>query len=114
MKETDKQNKETWVFSGAAYSLGKGSDGRTYFIGYLGNDLPPKYVKITVDCETCETIVGTDWDNTPQWKMEYEVVKNKYHLTAVDAPDYTGNGIRLNRKLHGIYACKEELPNTDN
>jgi hypothetical protein len=110
MKETDKQNKETWVFSGAAYNLGKGTDGRTYFIGYFGNDLPPKYVKTTVECET---IVGADWDNTPQWKMEYEVVKNKYHLTAVDAPDYTGNGVRSNRELHGIYACEKELPNTD-
>jgi hypothetical protein len=110
MKKTDKQNKKTWLFSGAAYNLGKGKDGKTYFIGYFGNDLPPKYVKTTVECET---IVGVDWDNTPQWIQAFEDVKNTYKLTVNDAPDYTGNGCRNNRNLHGIFACEKELPNTD-
>jgi len=108
IKKNNKQQIEKWWFSGAAYYLGRGTDGRSYFIGYFGNGTPPKYETITVECET---IVGADWDNTPLWKTAYEVVKQKYKLTAEDVPDYTGNFSRYNRNLHGIYACENEWIN---
>jgi hypothetical protein len=111
IRNTNKQHKEKWWFSGAAYYLGKGTDERTYFIGYFGNGIPEKYETITVECET---IVGADWDNTPQWKTAFEAVRSNYKLTIEDVPDYTGNSNRNNRNLYGIYACEKEWPNKKN
>jgi len=105
MQKINKQHKEKWSFKGQAYNLGEGTDGRTYFIGYFGQGIPEGYKTIEAECET---IVGVDWDNTPEWKPAFEAAKRNYQFNGNNAPDYTGIRIRNNRNLHGIYATNTE------
>ncbi|GHV61234.1 hypothetical protein AGMMS49587_04840 [Spirochaetia bacterium] len=107
LKNNDKQRRERWYFSNAAFYLGQGNDNLHYFIGYFGHGLPTGYKQISVECET---IIGVDWDNTPQWNQAFEQVKTSRHLTFEKIPpNYSGNGIRNNRMLHGIYACENDI-----
>ncbi|MDR1903381.1 MAG: hypothetical protein LBQ88_14025 [Treponema sp.] len=107
LQDISKTKKEIWNFSGAAFYLGKGRDNRHYFIGHFGTGIPSGYKCIMADCET---IIGTDWDNTPEWDQAFERAKELYGFSvAEDVPSYQGNGSRLNRKLHGVYATWSDI-----
>ena len=58
-------------------------------------------------------IVGTDWDNTPNWNKyfewipsEYGIMKNGKLVSYSDLPNYSGSGDRNNRKQHFVFAVE--------
>jgi hypothetical protein len=107
LQRPKKAEKTVWGFSGYAFNLGKGMDGRYYFIGHFGNCQPPDYKFISVNCET---IIGTDWDNTPQWDNAFNMAKELYKFSNdKEVPSYQGPGTRNNRQLFGVYACDKDI-----
>jgi hypothetical protein len=110
LQDNVKLQKNIWHFCGNAFYLGKGKDNRYYFIGYFGPCTPPQGFKPISVC--CETIIGTDWDNTKQWDKAVEAAETLYEFSAKGAPSFQGNGARNNREWFGVYACNEDISGT--
>jgi hypothetical protein len=106
-QKSPKFNKPLWKFSGLALDLGKGSDERHYFIGYFGPGKPNGFKLILAHCET---IIGVDWDNTPQWDDAFEEAKKIYKFSKdITMPVIQGTEKRNNRQWYGVFASEKTI-----
>jgi hypothetical protein len=111
---------ENTVFIGSAT---KGPyTGEYFYIGNTGTSSDtPSYI---YSLPGWYLHIGSDWDNTPEWKPaieymleNYKIQKNGVPVVYSDLPDYNGNGTRNNRMQHFIFSLgltKEQVQDYGN
>jgi hypothetical protein len=90
------------------FLIGKDVNGRVYYVAYtLGLNFEQfrRYAG--------KTEIGSDWDNTPEWKDAMDNLKKRINEPNKELPDYAGNGARHNRGAHFVFSVKEEITESE-